>query len=298
MKVVAIIQVGNEVEIIDQHIAYHRSLGIEYFVIVDLFSEDGTSEKLNSYQSDPNFIVRRVLKAEIVDGTGIKTPELARWALGVAREAFNPDWILRLDADEFLFPANGDLKATLASYGDQKVFNVERRNAIFKSDENDARLPLQWGDLSQVAIVSNPKITNRQQYQDTDEVPLILTRVQPKTIVRAGSVAGFAIGGHGAINAEGRAIASVSARGLITVHFWFTTLSRFVRKARNTAEFEDLMRTNFNRNIGWQWSRWARLSIEGQEAIEREYYRQFPTEQEFQTLVQQKTICPAGNYWD
>ncbi|PCJ10666.1 MAG: hypothetical protein COB16_01395 [Rhodobacteraceae bacterium] len=298
MKIVSLIQVGNEVEIIDQHIAYHKSLGVDYFVIVDMFSEDGTSEKLDRYRNDPDFVIRRVLKNEVVDDTGIKTPELARWALAVGRDEFDADWIVRMDADEFLFPVNGNLKATLASYGDQKAFKVERRNAIFKSDETDPTLPLQWSDLSQLSIVSDPKAINAQQYQTSDDVPLILTMIQPKTIVRARSVEGFTTGAHDALDAMGHIISPGSADGIISVHFWFTTLSRFTRKAGNTAEFETLMRKHFGRDVGWQWSRWARLTAEGQDAIEREYYRQFPTEQEFQALVQQKKICHVGKYWD
>ncbi len=298
MKVVACIQVGNEVEIIDQHIAYHQSLGVDCFVILDLFSEDGTSEKLDEYRNDPQFVIRRVLRDEVVDDSGIRTPELARWAVSVARNQFAADWIVRMDADEFLFPETGNLKATLATFGDQQAFRIARLNAIFMSGETDPVLPQQWRDLSQSSIVSDPMATNAKLYQDADEVPLILTKVQPKTIVRAKSVVGFDNGAHAALDAKGQIIPSGPAHGIISVHFWFTTLTRFARKARNTADFEASMRKHFSQGVGWQWSRWAQLATQGQDAIEKEYSRQFPTEKEFQDLLRQKKICRAGKYWE
>ena len=299
MKIVANISVGNEVEIIDQNIAYHIALGVDAFVIVDRFSEDGTSQKLDRYRSDPRFHILHVERDEFMDETGVKMPWLIDgWMLQVARQDFGADWVVSIDADEFLFPANGDLKKTLARFDNEVALSIERRNAVFCSGTALPSIPVSWDALSRFTIVSHPISTKPAEYEASDHIPLILTRVGPKAIVRPESVSKFTRGGHRAMDNNGQVIPINSTPGIISVHFWFTTLERFAHKANKVAEFNALLRKYMPANAAWQWKRWARIVAEGPDAIRREYDRQFLSETELQTLMEQGTVRRARDHWD
>ena len=279
MTIVANLQVGNEVELIDQHIAYHLALGVDGFVIADMASVDGTSERLERYRGDSRFVIRKYELDSLIDATGIRTAEVGRWLLETTRAQFAPDWVIRMDADEFLYPA-GRLDTLLAGLGPQAAFQIPRRNVIFAAGQPVPEMPRTRAALAAFEIVAQPVKTTGTQYASDDSLPLILTEVIPKVIARASQVAAYTTGGHGTRDAEGKPLAAALAEGLLLAHFWFTTPERFVRKARFTAEAEALLRRHPRTPKGWQWSRWAGIAqpddTESAAAILREYQRQFP----------------------
>ncbi len=287
MTVVANIQVGNEVELIEQHIAYHLALGVDGFVIADMASVDGTSEILQRYRDDSRFVIRKFERDALIDARGVHTAEVGRWTLQAARDHFAPDWVIRMDADEFLYPA-GDLGACLAALGPEASFRIARRNVIFAAGQPVPPIPQTQAALAAFEIVAQPVETSGTQYATDDSLPLILTAVGPKVIARADQVAAYLTGGHGTLDGAGKRLAAPVADGLLLVHFWFTTPGRFLRKARFTAETEALLRRHPQAPKGWQWSRWAGLAqpgdTESEAAILQEYHRQFPAEAQLDAL--------------
>lgn len=297
MRVICAIQVGDETELIDEHIAYHQSLGIDGFVLVDLGSTDGTSEKLERYRDDPRFVIRRVDFDEVSDDVSVRLPELSSWMIGVARDHFAADWIVRLDADEFLFPATGDIRKSLAHGADARALQLDRRNVVFPSPRALTRTPRDWAGLAGMTIVSDPVRVTVNDYDPVTGPPLNMTNVAPKLIARADALDSFLTGAHLGKDRDGNRVAGRRLPDLIAVHFWFTTRARFARKARAIAAHEEELRRRYHRGLGWQWSHWAQVAREGEDSILREYRHQFPGEARFARLIRDGVIRRARDHW-
>ena len=298
MKIVANIMLGNEVELIEQHIQYHLAIGIEAFVIVDMFSRDGTIRKLERYRSDPRFKIRDVTPEEVIDESRLKTPELSSWMLEVARTEFQADWVIRLDADEFIFPRNGDLAASIAELDEYSALQIERRNVVFPSGSTSVNPPVSWQALSKYTVVAKPYQSTPDSYGNDPNLPLNLTRVCPKTIVKADSAYGFGNGAHMALDQHGKSLAAAPAESIISIQFWFTTYSRFAHKVEFIHSFESSINKQHRKNEGWQWSRWSKLFAQGEDAVTTEFNWQFPKQAQFKELMDQGIISTVGKYWD
>lgn len=298
MRVVVNLQVGNEVELINAHIHYHLNLGVAGYVICDLFSHDGTRERLQRYRTDPRFVIRHVTEHELIDEHGIHTQELSSWMLKTARQTLDADWVVRMDADEFLFPRNGDLHAYLAQQEQASTLSLVRRNAIFPASTYYFRYPLNRQELAEQLIVAKPTATHPDTFGQ-QQLPLLLTEVWTKIIVRAEIAQSFDPGAHYALDAQQQRLPLSEAPDIISVHFWFTSLHRFRRKVESIRRFEALIRKYREPTVGWQWSLWAKLQDEpGQEnSIVAEYRRQFPDIQRLDALRQQGVVRRAGDYW-
>lgn len=100
--------VRDEVDIVGAQIAYHLNAGVDFVIVTDHESQDGTSEILESYAH------RGVLR--LIHERGPMTE--AAWRTRMARLAateHGADWIINTDADEFWLPRRGTLKQTFAA---------------------------------------------------------------------------------------------------------------------------------------------------------------------------------------
>ena len=108
MKVVMTLTVRDEADIIEQQLDFHLAAGVDFFVVTDHESADGTSEILERY-------ARRGMLHRIPVVSPVA--HQAEWVTGMARMAavdFGADWVINSDADEFWWPWGGDLKSALA----------------------------------------------------------------------------------------------------------------------------------------------------------------------------------------
>jgi hypothetical protein len=108
MRVVMTLMVRDEADIIERQIDFHRAAGVDFFVVTDHESQDGTSEILERYASEG--IVHRIAVVS-------PAKRQAEWVTRMARLAateFGADWVINSDADEFWWPLGGDLKDVLA----------------------------------------------------------------------------------------------------------------------------------------------------------------------------------------
>lgn len=300
MKIVVNMQVGNEVELIEQHIAYHLALGVDGFVIADMDSVDGTSDRLDRYRNNPQFVIRKFDLGDLIDATGPRTDEVGHWMLQATRDHFAPDWVIRLDADEFVYSEH-DLASTIGALSSQPWFRIERRNIVFGQGQPIPPIPVTKDALAELRIVARPFKTTPASYRADDSLPLILTEVGPKVMVRPDKVLSYTTGGHGAVDLQGNTLVAPLADGILLVHFWFTTAQRFVRKARFTAFVEDMLRPHPQAVKGWQWTRWAEIAGPGDSAstaaILAEYSRQFPGADTVDHLRYLGHVCRVSEYW-
>jgi len=108
MKVVLTMAVRDEEDILDAQLTYHLIAGVDFIIVTDHRSVDGTRDILEGHVRDGHMRVFRE------DG------EIARqgeWMTRMARLAateHHADWVLNSDADEFWWPHGGSLRDALA----------------------------------------------------------------------------------------------------------------------------------------------------------------------------------------
>jgi Glycosyl transferase family 2 len=100
-------KVRDEADILEDNLRYHRAQGVDFFVIVDTGSTDGTVEILERYERAGLVRLERVAGG-IREMKGGGEEEITR----IASE-MGADWVIHNDADEFWWPATGNLKDAL-----------------------------------------------------------------------------------------------------------------------------------------------------------------------------------------
>ena len=99
-KVCAFMVVRDEADLLRLNLQWHLDLGFAGVVVLDHSSLDGTRDVLASFTNDPRV---RVLH---VDEPWFDHEALANLALKAVINQWRPDWVLPLDADEFLVPSS------------------------------------------------------------------------------------------------------------------------------------------------------------------------------------------------
>lgn len=105
--------VRDEEDILDHTLRYHLAQGVDFFIVMDHMSVDGTREILETY--------RRAGVAEVILQKHAGYLQ-GQWVTSMARRAavhHGADWVINNDADEFWWPLQGDLRSTLAGIPDR-----------------------------------------------------------------------------------------------------------------------------------------------------------------------------------
>jgi hypothetical protein len=106
MKLVMAMKVRDEVDVIELNLRYHAALGIEEFIVTDNGSTDGTLEVLERWRDAGR--LRLISEPAAED-----FKEKGHWwvtRMGRMGAELGADWVLHADADEFWWPAGGDLR--------------------------------------------------------------------------------------------------------------------------------------------------------------------------------------------
>ncbi len=106
MRLVMTLKVRDEADVIEDNLRYHRALGVDFFVVTDNGSVDGTSEILERYAAAGLAHVTRVETGTLRDDEEDWTTRMAR----LAATEFEADWVFHDDADELWWPVQGTLK--------------------------------------------------------------------------------------------------------------------------------------------------------------------------------------------
>ena len=107
MRVVMLLVVRDDADVVDAQIAFHLSVGVDYVLATDHASTDGTADVLESYARDG--ALRRFPE------TG--EPRDSSWRSAMARLAIEDgaDWVLDAEVDEFWMPRAESLGEVLAA---------------------------------------------------------------------------------------------------------------------------------------------------------------------------------------
>jgi hypothetical protein len=108
MKLVMTLLVRDHAEIIDANISFHLNAGVDFIVVTDNRSVDGTTDILESYAREG--VVHLIREPS-------ETFRQDEWITRMARLAaaeFSADWVINADTDEFWWPRGESLKSVLA----------------------------------------------------------------------------------------------------------------------------------------------------------------------------------------
>jgi Glycosyl transferase family 2 len=123
MKLVMTLLVRNEVDVIGANIEYHLAQGVDFVIVTDHGSEDGTEEILREYE---RVGVAKVIRDE--EEGHHQSNRVTRMA-EIARLGHGADWVIHNDADEFWWPLVGDLRDVFSSIPPRfGQIVVQRRN--------------------------------------------------------------------------------------------------------------------------------------------------------------------------
>ena len=132
MKLVSILAVRDEADVLDAHLGFHLNAGVDLVIATDFGSQDETAEILESYTRG-GYVSR--IAEPVAAGE-------AQWRTSMARLAateHNADWVLSTDADEFWWPRGENLKDVLVAMpprygvvqGLVRVFPPRRDDELF-----------------------------------------------------------------------------------------------------------------------------------------------------------------------
>jgi hypothetical protein len=108
MKVVLTMVVRDEEDILDAQLAFHLNAGVDFILVTDHRSVDGTRDILEGHVRDGHM---RVIREDS------EITRQGEWMTRMARLAaieHGADWVLNSDADEFWWPHGGTLRDALA----------------------------------------------------------------------------------------------------------------------------------------------------------------------------------------
>lgn len=167
MKLYATLLVKNEIDIIHQNINHHLPL-VDKFYILDHNSSDGTWEYLQCRaKSEPKIVLQQEL-SEAYNQSDFVTNLILR------AKADGADWVLNIDADEFL---KGTLQAVL-NLAATTTFNAFRLN------------------------VFNYRLTSQDNFKELNPLKRLTYKDKnaetQKVFIRTKNFINIGIGGHGA----------------------------------------------------------------------------------------------------
>jgi glycosyltransferase involved in cell wall biosynthesis len=131
MKLVAVSRVRNEADIIEAFVRHH-AVYFGKLIVLDDGSSDGTYEALQSLRAEGLPLV--VLQAPAV---GYEQSRYMTRLLRIAVDQFGADWIVPLDADEFIEPEAGKTLADALGGQEEKLFSLAWHNFEWRPEYDD-----------------------------------------------------------------------------------------------------------------------------------------------------------------
>ena len=108
-KIIMTILAKNEIDIIEKNLIFHKSMGVDGFIVTDNGSEDGTVEVFEKYKK------RGWIKEIIYEKN--QDYSQSKWVdrmIRIAISKYGADWIINADADEFWVSKSGNIKSEIS----------------------------------------------------------------------------------------------------------------------------------------------------------------------------------------
>lgn len=251
MKLVMILLVRDEADIVRQNIAFHLACGVDHVIAIDNGSVDGTRDILADLVGQTPLTIVDEPGRDYAQSTWVNQ------AIFQAKDHLKADWIFSNDADEFWLTQDNDLKAELTRTP-AHILNVTRRNMVFAHDAPPPEGGWAQGLVYRVADpVARPPIDDI--YEDNLPCPYFYMNLPPKVIFRAEGFGGIGMGNH---NAQFVSDVTKAEAEMVIYHYPVRSAAQFERKVvQGGAAF--LNHKNLGKMTGWHWRRWHRMEQAG-----------------------------------
>jgi hypothetical protein len=204
MKLIMTLLVRNEAETIRANLEYHLAQGVDFVIVTDHGSQDGTSEILREYE---RIGVAKVIRDE--EEGHHQSNRVTRMA-EIARLGHGASWVIHNDADEFWWPLVGNLRDVFSSLP-ARFGQIEVRRRNFRP------LPDVEGSFH-----------SRLIYREANSLNLLGHTLEPKVAHRAHPDVVVAPGNH---SIRGAHMPAVPVGEVLEIfHFPMRTYEQFERK--------------------------------------------------------------------
>lgn len=285
MKIVVSLGVKDEADLIVRTLEHLFAIGVDFVVVCDIESSDGTTEVLERYRS-----LGKVRYFQL--GQHASQEEWEQANLDVLAQT-DADWVLFLDADEFPLPATGKLRDS-AAFAHADVVTLDRYNVPLCSALPALPPRLTPEHYDELMLVVDPLSDYWQRIEAAPNLPWLLSPIAPRVAARRDCIAGIALGAHDVVPPAGRPVRRGRARDLVVAHAAFTTRQRFARKVANIRTTLGLHPTVFPKGSALHWKRWATLS--DAESVREEFERMIFDPQTLAELRKRGMIRSASEH--
>jgi glycosyltransferase involved in cell wall biosynthesis len=241
-RIVLTLLTRDEADIIAHNLDYHQAQGVDWIIVTDNGSTDGTREILEQYAQRGGVTLLFEPPADFSQH---------RWVTRMARLAYThhaADWVINADADEFFVSRRGDLRQDLASCASADVVLAARRDFISLKR------------LLQVAPVE-------MVYRKAVSCNLAGKPLSPKAIHRGAPDVVVTQGNHEATSQCFRP--ETVASPIEIFHYPIRSRAQFERKVRNGGSGY-AQNSDLRKNVGFHKRYWYELLQHGELDLEYE----------------------------
>jgi glycosyl transferase family 2 len=277
--------VKDEADLIARTLEHLFAIGVDFVVVCDIESSDGTTDVLERYR-----LRGKIWYFQLGQHASQEEWERANLELLGQTDA---DWIIFLDADEFPLPASGRLSDT-AAFARADVVALDRFNVPLCSGRPTLPVRLTPEHYDELMLVVDPAADYWQRLELAPSLPWLLSRIDPRVAARPDCIAGIEFGAHDVVPPAGRPVRRERARDLVVAHAAFTTIQRFARKVGNIRETFRVNPTAFPEGYALHWRRWAALP--DPQSVQEEFERMLLDPVAVAALRNRGAIRSAGEH--
>jgi len=248
-RLVMVMLVRNEQDILAQNIKFHLNLGVDFVYVINNNSTDGTQAILDGFEK------QGVLKHRFEPGEDYAQNKWMSVAIREARDRFGADWVIPCDADEFWWPRCGDLKSAIRSVfrsSPTAVASIKcKRFNMLPDNPEKINKPFSPAHFTWRVFTPYPKPKSDKDLLELDQ-PWILYYVPHKVVVKTDQFHAISMGNHNSKSFDDGS--SVSTEEICIYHYPIRSKQQFLSKIQNGAE--GLSRI-------FHWERWYRSLKDG-----------------------------------
>ena len=214
MKLVQTLLVRDEIDVIEAQISYHLDAGVDFVIVTDHDSQDGTSDVLESFAHNGHLL--RIRRSGKMHESAWRT-HMAR----IAASEHGADWVINTDADEFWMPRRGTLKDALSAVPARiGVVWALTRHFVPRPEHGEVFAERMTARVSGAAPINDPTSPYRPHAK-------VAHRADPEIVIR-----------YGAHLVYSRLAPLTDWYVADSLHFPFRSLEQYLRKGLRQAHGE------------------------------------------------------------